>query len=146
MGARKAAMAKILVVDDDPKICGAVRLALEANGHEVATASSKEEAEAVVVEYKPDLMLVDVMMPEGTEGFHLVWKIRQIEDEAVKGVPIVMVTGIHQTTKLRFYPDQSDGTYKPGEYLPVQAWLDKPVQVDDLLDTVNRVLKFWGSS
>jgi CheY-like chemotaxis protein len=137
-------MAKILVVDDDPKVSGAVRLALEASGHEVATAGSKEEAEAVVVEYRPDLMLVDVMMPEGTEGFHLVWKIRQMQDEAVKGVPIVMVTGIHQTTKLRFYPDQSDGTYKPGEYLPVQAWLDKPVQVDDLLETVDRVLKLSG--
>jgi len=72
--------------------------------------------------------------------------IRQMQDKAVKSVPIVMVTGIHQTTKLRFYPDQSDGTYKPGEYLPVQAWLDKPVQVDDLLDTVNRVLKFWGQN
>jgi CheY-like chemotaxis protein len=107
-------MAKILVVDDDPKICGAVRLALEANGHEVATASSKEEAEAVVVEYKPDLMLVDVMMPEGTEGFHLVWKIRQIEDEAVKGVPIVMVTGIHQTRATAPTSPASTCRSKPG--------------------------------
>lgn len=138
-------MAKILVVDDDPKITGAVRLALEASGHEVVAAHSKEEAEAVVGDVKPDLMVVDVMMPEGTEGFHLVWKIRQMEDEAVRGVPIVMATGIHQTTKLRFYPDQSDGTYKPGEYLPVQAWLDKPVQVSDLLETVDRVLALSGT-
>jgi hypothetical protein len=56
-----------------------------------------------------------------------------------------MATGIHQTTSLRFYPDQSDGTYGPGEYLPVQAWLDKPVQVDDLLDTVSQVLKLSGA-
>lgn len=137
-------MAKILVVDDEPRITGAVRLALEASGHEVVTAGSKEEAEAVVVDCKPDLMIVDVMMPEGTEGFHLVWKIRQMSDEAVRGVPIVMATGIHQTTKLRFYPDQSDGTYQPGEYLPVQAWLDKPIKVDDLLETVDRVLKSSG--
>lgn len=138
-------MAKILVVDDEPRVAQAVQLALEAKGHEVVTANSKEEAETVVLDYKPDLMLVDVMMPGGTEGFHLVWKIRQMEDEAVRGVPIVMVTGIHQTTKLRFYPDQSDGTYKPGEYLPVQAWLDKPVQVNDLLETVDQVLKFWSA-
>ena len=139
-------MAKILVVDDEPKIVRAIQLALEAKGHDVVTAGSKEEAEAAAVDSKPELMLVDVMMPEGTEGFHLVWKIRQMEDQSVRGVPIIMVTGIHQTTKLRFYPDQSDGTYKPGEYLPVQAWLDKPVQVDDLLDTVNQVLKFSGAT
>jgi len=133
-------MAKILVVDDDPGIQKAVRLALEANGHDVRTASSKEEGEAAAVDFKPDLMLVDVMMPEGTEGFHLVWKMRQMEDELLKNVPIIMVTGIHQTTHLRFYPDQSDGTYKPGEYLPVQAWLDKPVGVEQLLATIDRVL------
>jgi CheY-like chemotaxis protein len=134
-------MAKILVVDDDPKIAKAVQLALETNGHEVVTAGSKEEAEAAAVECKPELMIVDVMMPEGTEGFHLVWKIRQMEDESLKNVPIIMATGIHQTTNLRFYPDQSDGTYKPGEYLPVQGWLDKPVQVDDLLKTIDQVLR-----
>jgi CheY-like chemotaxis protein len=138
-------MAKILVVDDDPNVSRAFQLALEANGHDVVIAGSKEEAEAAAVDCKPDLMIVDVMMPEGTEGFHLVWKIRQMEAESVRGVPIIMATGIHQTTKLRFYPDQTDGTYKPGEYLPVQAWLDKPVQVDELLDTVNQVLKFWGT-
>jgi CheY-like chemotaxis protein len=144
-GARKAAMAKILVVDDDPKISRAFQLALEADGHDVVTASSKEEAETAAVDCKPELMIVDVMMPHGTEGFHVVWKIRQMKDESVRGVPIVMVTGIHQTTRLRFYPDHSDGTYKPGEYLPVQAWLDKPVQLDDLVSTVNQVLKFWGA-
>jgi hypothetical protein len=80
------------------------------------------------------------MMPEGTEGFHLVWKIRRMEDKDVKGVPIIMATGIHQTTNLRFYPDQTDGTYEAGEYLPVQGWLDKPVNVEDLLKTIDRVL------
>jgi len=133
-------MAKILVVDDDPRIVQAVKLALEASGHEVVAANSKEEGEAAVVAAKPELMIVDVMMPEGTEGFHLVWKIRQMEDESVRNVPIIMSTGIHQTTELRFYPDQSDGTYEPGEYLPVQGWLDKPVQVDVLLKTIDRVL------
>ena len=133
-------MAKILVVDDEPNIARAVQLALEAKGHEVLTAGSKEEGEAAAIDHKPELMIVDVMMPEGTEGFHLVWKMRQMEDESLKNVPIIMATGIHQTTTLRFYPDQTDGTYEPGEYLPVQAWLDKPIQVDLLLKTVNDVL------
>jgi CheY-like chemotaxis protein len=133
-------MARILVVDDDPKISRVMQLALETGGHEVATAGSKEEGEARAVEFRPELMIVDVMMPEGTEGFHLVWKVRQMEDESLRNTPIIMVTGIHQTTPLRFYPEQTDGTYQPREYLPIQAWLDKPVKVDRLLETVSEAL------
>ncbi len=133
-------MAKILVVDDQPNIVRTLQVALESQGYEVLTAGSREEAEAVAVADKPDLMIVDVMMPEGTEGFHLVWKIRQMEDEALSSVPIIMVTGIHETTELRFYPDQTDGTYEPGEFLPVQAWMDKPIAVKDLLEKVKGLL------
>ncbi len=133
-------MAKILVVDDDPKITRATQLALETQGHEVVTAGSKEAGKAAALDCKPEMMIIDVMMPEGTEGFYLVWEMRQVEDESLKNVPIIMMTGIHETTNLRFYPDQSDGTYGPGEYLPVQAWLDKPVELDKLLSTVKSVL------
>jgi len=133
-------MAKVLVVDDDAKIRQALQFALETVGHEVATASSKEEGKAAAVEFRPQLMLVDVMMGSATEGFHLVWEMRQMEDEALKTVPIIMLTGVHATTELRFYPDQSDGYYQPGEYLPVQAWLDKPVKVEELLQTIRTVL------
>ncbi len=134
-------MAKILVVDDDPKITRVIQVALQTQGHETLTANSKEEAEAVAVAEKPDLMIVDVMMPEGTEGFHLVWKIRQMEDEALRNVPIIMATGIHETTELRFYPDQADGTYEPGEFLPVQEWIDKPIAVEGLLKKVSALLE-----
>ena len=133
-------MAKILVVDDDQSVRQAIGLALRARGHEVLTAASRVEGEQSAMAERPDLMVVDVMMPEGTEGFSLAWKLRQAQDEKVRDVPIIMVTGIHQTTELRFYPDQTDGTYKPGEFLPVQAWIDKPVQVEKLLDKVDRLL------
>lgn len=133
-------MAKILIVDDDPNVARSMQVALEAKGHEVLTSASKEEGEAAAIANKPDLMIVDVMMPHGTEGFHLVWKMRQMEDEAVKNIPIIMATAIHETTELRFYPDQTDGTYQPGEFLPVQAWIDKPVEVDNLLKQINNIL------
>ncbi len=129
-------MAKILVVDDQPVVARTTQLALEAAGHQVLVADSAEEGERVACAERPDLMIVDVMMPEGTEGFHLVWKLRQAEDAAVREVPIIMVTGIHSHTELRFYPEKTDGTYQPGEFLPVQGWLDKPVAVDKLLETV----------
>ncbi len=133
-------MAKILVVEDDSNTARVIQVALETKGHQVLIASSKEEAEAAAIANKPDLMIVDVMMPVGTEGFHLVWKMRQMEDEALRNVPIIMATGIHEGTDLRFYPDQSDGTYGPGEFLPVQGWIDKPIELEELFKEVDIVL------
>jgi len=133
-------MAKILVVEDEPDIRRTLQIAFESQGYKVLAASSRQEAEAVAVAENPDLMIVDVMMPEGTEGLHLVWQIQQMKDEALSNVPIIMATGIHETTELRFYPDQTDGTWEPGEFLPVQAWIDKPVKVDDLLGKMDRLL------
>jgi CheY-like chemotaxis protein len=80
------------------------------------------------------------MMPTATEGFHFVWKLRNLEGDYFRTVPVIMLTAIHQRTELRFYPDSGDGTYKAGEYLPVQDFVDKPVDPKDLLARVERVL------
>jgi len=133
-------VAKVLLVDDDAAILRSVELALQTLGHAVSKAGGIEEALAELEASRPDMMVVDVMMPTGTEGFHLVWQIRQLEDEQLRAVPIIMATGIHQETELRFYPDRTDGTYKPGEFLPVQGWLDKPVRIQDLTAKIEEIL------
>jgi CheY-like chemotaxis protein len=134
-------MAKVLLVDDDANVLRVVEIALQASGHEVRTATGPDPALALLPEFRPDLMVVDVMMPSGTEGFHLVWALRQLDDEQLKNTPVIMATGIHETTDLRFYPEQTDGTYKPGEYLPIQGWIDKPVKVAELNEKIAAVLK-----
>jgi CheY-like chemotaxis protein len=136
----ETALAKILLVDDDPKVRRSVEVALQAAGHEVCQAAGPDEALEVAAEAQPDLMLVDVMMPSGTEGFQLVWKVRTLEDERLRDVPIIMVTGIHEQIGLRFYPEETDGTYEAGEFLPVQGWLDKPVRVAELHEKIESVL------
>ncbi|MGQ9731503.1 MAG: response regulator transcription factor [Candidatus Zipacnadales bacterium] len=133
-------MAKILVVDDDPDIVEAMRLVLEGSNHEVATAASAAEAEQQTVAVKPDLILLDIMMPEGTEGFQFVWKLRNQLPEEVRETPVVVLSAIHSKVDLRFYPEQSDGTYEPGEYLPVQGFIDKPAAPQELLKKVAEVL------
>jgi CheY-like chemotaxis protein len=133
-------VAKILVVDDDPDIVEAMRLVLEGSDHEVTTASSAPEAEEAVEAAKPDLILLDIMMPEGTEGFQFVWKLRNELAEEVRETPIVVLSAIHSKVDLRFYPEQSDGTYSAGEYLPVQGFIDKPAAPQELLSKVAEVL------
>lgn len=135
-----AGRGKILVVDDDPDFVEATRLLLESQSYEVVTAFNAEQAIEMVQTERPDLMLLDIMMPEGTEGFHVVWRVRNQLPEELADTPIIIVTGLHKYTQVRVYPDDSDGTYKPGEYLPVQGFMDKPVDPADLLSQVAEIL------
>ena len=132
--------AKILVVDDDPDIVESIRLVLESAGYQVESAGTIEEGFEKVESWRPDLILLDIMMPDGTEGFHFVWKLRNQYPDEVKDTPILVLSAIHSTTRLRFYPEQSDGTYEPGEYLPVQGFIDKPVEPSTLLKEIEKVL------
>jgi len=135
--------AKVLVVDDDPDIVEILRLVLETEGYGVQTACNAADAFAKLDSFTPNLILLDVMMPEGTEGFQFVWKLRNEYPPALAQTPIIILSAIHETTRLRFYPEETDGTYKPGEYLPVQGFIDKPADPHVLLQTVGNVLELW---
>jgi CheY-like chemotaxis protein len=117
---------------------------LESEDYGVVTASSAEEAFEQLEAQEPDLILLDVMMPEGTEGFQFVWRLRNECAEGLAATPVVIITAIHDHTKLRLYPEQHDGTYDAGEYLPVQGFIDKPVTPPQLLSAVREVLAGGG--
>jgi CheY-like chemotaxis protein len=129
-------MAKILIIDDDPDIVTAVRLALESAGHQVVSANSgKEGLNKVKVEH-PELIILDVMMETHTEGFQLALKLHSPDPASdlkqFKDTPILMMTAIHSTTPMRYEPDI--------DYLPVQLFVDKPVDPDDLIKKVSWIL------
>ncbi len=131
---------KVLVVDDDQDLREVLRMVLEDAGFQVVMAESGPKGLEVAERERPDLMLLDVMMPERTEGFHVVWNLRNREEPYFRDLPVIILTAIHQQTDLRFYPDAKDGTYGAGEYLPVQGFVDKPVEPEALLKEVRRVL------
>ena len=132
---------KILVVDDDPDIVESLRMVLESADYEVEEAASAQEALDKTSQWAPDLILLDIMMPDGTEGFHFVWKLRNECEAPLSEVPIIVLSAIHSTTRLRFYPDKTDGTYAPGEFLPVQGDIDKPAEPSVLLSKVKAALE-----
>jgi CheY-like chemotaxis protein len=131
---------KILIVDDDADLVETIRVVLEKEGYTVSAAYEPQTGLARTQADRPDLILADVMMPTGTEGFHFIWKVRSLQEEYFRNVPIVVLTAIHDKTSLRFYPDSGDGTYQAGEYLPVQDFVDKPIDPDELLVRIRRVL------
>ena len=131
---------KILLVDDDQDLVDILTMVLEGRGYEVVSANDASEGLVQTDAERPDLIVLDVMMPEATEGFHVVWNLRRRDETYFQDVPIIVLTAIHQSTPLRFYPDSGDGTYSSGEYLPVQGFVDKPVEPDALLKELQRVL------
>lgn len=79
----------ILVVDDDPDVLYTVRTILEREGFEVATASGGDDALELLKTQTPDLILLDVMMPD-TDGWEVLKEVRN--DERLKELPVVMLT------------------------------------------------------
>jgi DNA-binding response OmpR family regulator len=66
---------KILVIDDDPAMTDLLRLVLTSTGAKVTTSNSSEEALGLIKEKKPDIILLDLMMPE-IDGWQLTRNIR----------------------------------------------------------------------
>lgn len=89
-GGRPKSGPLVLLVDDDDKLRELVRLNLEFEGYRVREAASAEEGLSAIEEAKPDLVLLDVMMPQ-TDGWEM---LRKIQDQyGVGAIPVVMFSG-----------------------------------------------------
>jgi DNA-binding response OmpR family regulator len=84
-------MATILVVEDDADITDVITLLLEGDGHEVLHAASGAEALAKLRDRRPDVVLLDVMLP-GMDGWSVLERIKSDLDEQVSSIPVLMVT------------------------------------------------------
>ena len=121
---------RILVVEDDPKVVIFVEDNLEHMGFKVLIARNGLEGLKKAREEKPDLLVLDVMMPE-MDGYEVCRRLKA--DPKTRQIPILMLTAIHTTTPLRFAPDE--------DYLPVDAFLDKSADPDQLLAKVKELLE-----
>ena len=81
--------ARILIVDDEAPIREMVRMSLEMNGFDCLEAQDAVQAHGVIVDSRPDLVLLDWMMP-GTSGVELLRRLKR--DQSTAGVPVIMLT------------------------------------------------------
>jgi excisionase family DNA binding protein len=79
----------VLIVDDDEQVRGYVRVNLEAQGYNVREAGNAEEGLLAVEESQPDLVLLDVMMPQ-VDGWQM---LQQLQERHGEAVPVVMFSG-----------------------------------------------------
>ena len=120
------AKTKILVADDDLEILALVARHLSALPAEVVEASDGEEALRLAQREKPDLVVLDVMMP-GMSGWEVCRAIR--EDEAMSGTGIIMLTGIGERLNEMTSP-----------LYGADGFLDKPFELEQLSAKVREVL------
>ena len=122
-------MTKILVVDDDPEFVEITRLILEANGYEVSSASDGEQGLQAMRQDKPDLVLLDVMMSSILDGLNTCHQMQG--DPDLKDIPLIMVSSIISSPHASLFPTD--------EYIPIDTWISKPMDPDDLLEKVRRL-------
>ncbi|MCP4344088.1 MAG: response regulator [Desulfobacterales bacterium] len=82
---------KILIVDDEPNIVVPLQFLMEQNGYNVAVASTGDEAISAVQQHKPDLILLDIMLP-GFDGFAICQKVRANPD--CRDTKIIFITAM----------------------------------------------------
>ena len=126
-------MAKILVVDDDPDITFAVSLYLRKEGYEVQSSASRAEGMKAIASYKPDLLILDVMMEQPDDGIAMAQELRRTGQK----LPIVMLTSVGKVTGMHFDKDS--------DLVPVDAFFEKPVKPEELLRKLQELLKQRGA-
>jgi DNA-binding response OmpR family regulator len=124
---------RILIIDDDPDFVEITKTILETKQYDVRYAHSQAEGVARLEEESPDLVILDIMMGRGAEGFILARKMKK--DARYKDIPIIMITSMPEQTGFDFPGDPIHP-----HFLPVTEYLEKPVEPQVLLDKVANLL------
>ncbi|MEN8221680.1 MAG: response regulator [Acidobacteriota bacterium] len=124
---------KILVVDDDVDVLDSRKIVLEHNNYAVLTATNIHVADEILKREKIDLIILDVMMENDSDGFNFAQQVKN--DEKFAKIPIILATAVNQRTKFKFDIE------KDGAFMPVEKFMEKPIDPDDLIVTIRGLLK-----
>ena len=117
---------RVLVVDDEPNIVVALEYLMRQNGFDVRAARNGDEALAAIADFRPDLVLLDVMMPV-KDGYQVVRKIR--DDPELAGTRILMLTAKGRETEVA-----------KGMAIGADGYITKPFSTLELVAEVKRML------
>ncbi len=117
---------RILIVDDEPELVELVQMRLEAHGYEVLTASDGSEGLARARAAKPDLLVLDLMLPK-LNGYEVCTMLKH--DTRYRAIPIVIFTAKAQATDEQAARDCG-----------ADAYLRKPFRPEEMLATIQTLL------
>jgi DNA-binding NarL/FixJ family response regulator len=121
-------MATILVVDDEPDIRFYAQVNLELDGHEVIVAADGEEALRLVADRRPDVILLDVMMPH-VDGWTVLEQLKASLDQSIKTIPVLLLTALG-----------TDSDKVRGGIEGAVHYLTKPVSPDEMREAIEAAL------
>ncbi len=121
--------ARVLIVDDEPNIVVSLQFLMRKSGFETSVARDGEEALLEVERFRPDLVLLDVMMPR-KDGYEV---CQQLRSSGWDDLRIVMLTAKGRESEIT-----------KGLALGADAYVTKPFSTSDLVDTVTRLLGETG--
>jgi len=118
---------KVLIVDDEPDIVESIKFNLEHENIECMEALNGEEALSKAREENPDLILLDIMLPN-INGYKIARLLKF--DEAYKNIPIIMLTARAQKADIAL-----------GEETGADEYVTKPFDMDELVNMIRKYLK-----
>ncbi len=117
---------RILICDDDPAILRVLQVNLEVEGYETLLAHHGEEALQVAMAERPDLIILDIMMPR-LDGYQTCERLKA--DDSTKDIPVVFLSAKAQASDI-----------EKGKAYGVEDYLTKPFDPDTLVETIERLL------
>lgn len=127
--------AKILLIDDDQDFRVSVRALLETHGYKVLEAASGHEGLQMVLEHKPDAILLDIMMETTVEGYGVTHALKYRDEYAAcSHTPVFMVSSIRQS------PDELFPMSPEVEMIRPDRYLTKPLDIPKFLQLLERAV------
>jgi YesN/AraC family two-component response regulator len=120
-------MARILIIDDESLVRTFLRQVLEASGHQVREGANGDEAIKIFTDFRPDVLIVDVIMPE-QDGLYAIREIRRSMPKA----KVIAMSGMHSLAGFDYL--------KPAVKLGADVALYKPFAPRDLLHMIEKLL------
>jgi DNA-binding response OmpR family regulator len=124
-------MAKILVVEDDDSTQGLLKLIISGAGHDVDVAGDGQTALKEILNKQPDLVVLDVMLPE-VHGYSVCHQIKN--NEVLRSIKVLMLSA-------KSFPADR----RQAEEVGADAFLSKPVNPSELVEKINALLAHNGS-
>ncbi|MEX2033367.1 MAG: response regulator [Candidatus Colwellbacteria bacterium] len=119
---------KVLVTEDDPSLSQILSSRLTRAGMEVVKAKDGEEALKVIRETKPDLILLDLILPGKYDGFEVLQKIQ--EDPTLEGRPIVIISNLGQESDIQ----------RVKQLGAIEYFVKAKTSIDDLIKKIGEIL------
>jgi DNA-binding response OmpR family regulator len=129
-GGKEMGKKYVLIVDDDPDMVETVGMMLESKGYEVGKAYDGVEGEESVRQRRPDMLVLDVMMPR-KNGYVLCAELKK--NKNTRDIPIILLTAVGEAVPTTTYSHADGMATEADDYIP------KPVDAEALVEAIERL-------